>query len=95
MGLTSRLNYCNSLLYGLPNCLLSKMQRVQNAAARLVYRAPRYCHMSPLLTELHRLNAKHRINFKKILIAYKAIYGTAAEYIRRSLSTELQIWTTI
>lgn len=86
MGLTSRLNYCNSLLYGLPNCLISKMQRVQNAAARLVYRAPRYCHISPLLTELHLLNVRHRINFKIIPIAYKAIYLAAAEYIRRSLS---------
>ena len=73
MGSTSRLNYCNSLLYGLPNCLISKMQRVQNAAARLVYRAPRYCHISPLLTELHWLNVKHRINFKIILIAYKEV----------------------
>ena len=83
---TSRLDYCNSLLYGLRNGLISKMQRVQNAAARLVYRAPRYCHITPLLTELHWLNVKHRINFKIILIAYKAIYGAAAEYIRRSLS---------
>ena len=71
------------------------MQRVQNATARLVYRAPRYCHISPLLTEIHWLNVKHRINFKINLIAYKAIYETAAEYITRSLSTELQIWTTI
>ena len=86
MGLTSRLNYCNSLLYGLPNCFISKMQRVQNAAARLVYRAHRYCHITPLLTEFHWLNVKHRINFKIILIAYKPIYVTAAEYIKRSLS---------
>ena len=86
MGSTSRLNYCNSLLYGLPNCLISKMQRVQNAAARLVYRAPRYCHITPLLTDLLWLNVKHRFNFKIILIAYKAIYGTAAEYIKGSLS---------
>ena len=62
------------------------MQRVQNAAARLVSRAHRYCHITPLLTELHWLNVKHRINFKIILIAYKAVYVTAAEYIKRSLS---------
>ena len=70
---TSRLDYCNSLLYGLRNGLISKMQRVQNAAGRLIYRAPRYCHITPLLTELHWLNVK-------------AIYGTAAEYIKGSLS---------
>ena len=86
MGSTSRLNYCNSLLYGLPNCLISKMQRVQNAAARLVFRTPRCCDITPLLTELHWLNIKHRINFKVIPVTYRSIYGTAAEYIKNLVS---------
>ena len=50
---TSRLDYCNSLLYGLPSNLLAKLQRVQNAAARLIHRAPRFCHTTPLLVDLH------------------------------------------
>ena len=40
---TSRVDYCNSLLYSLPASHLNKVQRVLNAAARLVFRAPRYC----------------------------------------------------
>ena len=69
---TSRLDYCNSLLYGLPNTQLSKLQRVQNAAARLAYRAPRFCHISPLLFQLHWLPIRFRIDFKIILLCFKA-----------------------
>ena len=46
---TSRVDYCNSLLYGLPASHLNKVQRVLKAAARLVCRAPRYCRITPLL----------------------------------------------
>ena len=37
---TSRIGYCNSLLFGLPNCELTKLQRVQNVAARLLTPPP-------------------------------------------------------
>ena len=83
---TSRLDYCNSLLYGLPSTLLSKLQRVQNAAARLVHKAPRFCHITPLLVDLHWLPIRSRINFKIILLTFKAIYGLAPQYIRDMIS---------
>ena len=57
--------------------LIPKLQRMQNSVARLVYTAPRFCHITPLLTKLHWLNIKHRIDFKIILIMYKAIHGVA------------------
>ena len=79
--ITSRLHYCNSLLDGLPHCALTKQQRVQNAAARVLYLAPRYCHITPILYELHWLPVTLRIEFKIIIITHKAIHGTAPNYL--------------
>ena len=47
----SRLHYCNSLLYGIPEYQTRKLQRVMNASARLIYRAPKFCHITILLAE--------------------------------------------
>ena len=79
--ITSRSDYCNSLLYGLPHCALIKLQRVQNAAARVLYLAPRYYHITPILYELHWLPVTFRIEFKIIIITHKAIHGTAPNYL--------------
>ena len=50
-----------------------------------LYRAPRFCHITPLLTELHGLNIKHRIDFK-IILTYKAILGAAPPNITDLIS---------
>ena len=83
---TSPVDYCNSLLYGLPASHLNKVQRVLNAAARLVCRAPRYCRITPLLYELHWLPVRQRISFKILLFVFKAIHGFAPTYLRELVS---------
>ena len=50
----SHLDYCNSLLYGLPSYELARLQRVQNTAARLIVGACQSDHMTPILRGLHR-----------------------------------------
>ena len=72
---TSRLDYCNALLYGVPNNLIYRLQRVQNAAARLVFRAPRFCHITPLWVGLHWVHVKFRIDLKIILITFTVLNG--------------------
>ena len=95
--ITSRVDDCNSLLFGLPNYQLNKLQRVLNALARLVCNAPRFCHISLLLRGLHWLPVKARIEFKILLITFKAIHGLAPKYLcdlllnRPYITLDLQI----
>ena len=78
----SRIDYCNSLLFGLPVVHLSKLQRLQNAAARLVCNIPKYDHITPALIRLHWLPVQFRIEFKVAMLVYKCINGTAPQYLK-------------
>ena len=60
----SRLDYCNSLLVGCPKYLLCKLQKVQNNAARLIFRTTRSAHFSQILYSLPWLPIKQRIEYK-------------------------------
>ena len=62
----SHLDYCNGLLYGLPEYQTAKLQRIQNMAARLVFRLPKFSHVTPLMVELHWLPVSDR-KFKLLL----------------------------
>ena len=73
--------YCNSLLYGVPKCHIDKLQRVQNAAARLVVMQGKFCHITPVLHQLHWLPVLFRINFKVLLLTFKAIRKLAPSYV--------------
>jgi hypothetical protein len=86
---SSKLDYGNALLYGIPENLRRKLQRVQNTAARLVCRLPRSCHITPVLRDLNWLPVKSRIMFKILLIAYKALNGLAPEYISELLQLHI------
>ena len=78
---TSRIDYCNGLLYGLPDCEIVKLQRVQNAAARLLTSSSKYSNITPVLKELHWLPVRFRIHFKILLLTFKALNGMAPDYI--------------
>ena len=77
----SRVDYCNSLLAGLPKYLLDRLQRIQNNAARLICKASRSDHISPLLHSLHWLPISDRINYKLSTFTFSAVCGTGPEYL--------------
>ena len=88
-GWTSRLDYCNGLLYGLTDCLLNKVQRVQNACATLIFREQKFCHVTPLIYELQWLPIKYRIDFKILLITFKILNSLAPTYLSSLVSLRL------
>ena len=58
---TSKLDYCNALLYGLPQYQLQRLQYVQNTAARVVLQMSKLQHITHVLSELHWLPIQDRI----------------------------------
>ena len=78
---TSLLDYCNSLLSGLPASSIRDLQLVQNFAARLILNRNKFCHITPLLYELHWLLIESRIKFKVLIFIYKSLHDLAPTYL--------------
>ena len=83
---TTNLDYCNAMLYGLPKVLLNRLQLVQNRAARIVTFTKKYEHITPSLIDLHWLPVDYSIIYKISLLVYKAINGFSPSYISNLLS---------
>ena len=82
----SKLNSCNSLLAGITKENMSRLQSIQNHAAKLIKGKKKYDHVSPLLKELHWLPVAYRIDYKIALIVFKCINNLAPLYLQKMLT---------
>jgi len=81
----SRPDYGNATLAGIPSHLLSRLQSVMNAAARLIFSPSRFDHITPLLCHLHWLKDSDQIAFKCAVLVYKCLHGSAPSYLVNEL----------
>ena len=84
--ITSRLDFCNSLFAGLPSSAIKRLQAVQNAAARLLTGTRKFDHISPILHELHWLPVQQRVQYKILLLTFKALHNQSPNYISSLIS---------
>ena len=83
--ISSRLDYANSVLFGSPAKNITRLQRVQNAAARIVAQKPSYLSSVDILRELHWLPIQWRIKFKLASLTFKATHNEVPPYLSRLL----------
>ena len=77
----SRIDYCNSLLFGCTNDVTSHLQRIQNYAARVIFRLPMSSSITIHLKSLHWLPVKVRSTYKIACLCYHCHSSTAPSYV--------------
>ena len=84
---TSRLDYCNSVLAGLSKLTIMPFQRVQNAAARLITGIGRRDHATLALRKLHWLPIPYRIKYKLCVLMHQVHTACSPSYMSNLVTT--------
>jgi len=76
-----KVDFCNVMLAGLPQCNLDHFQIVSNAGACLTVGARKFDHITPLLIDLHWLRIPEQIQYKLRMLIHRCLYGSAPKYL--------------
>ena len=79
--ISSRLDFCDALLFNLPDYQLCRLQRLQNSVARLVTLTKTVSHISHVLRSLRWLPVRERVLFEILLLVFQSLNGTSSSYI--------------
>ena len=85
--ISSKLDYCNVILFGINDGLIKQLQKVQNAAARLINKLPKHSSVTKAIEDLHWLRVKERCVYKILLIVYKHFSCTSPSFLSNFLET--------
>ena len=83
-----RLDYCNSIFIGMTESNFKRLQRIQNCAAKLIYKKKKFDHVTPLLRDLHWLPVRARCIYKIAVLTYKFFEGSLPKYLSDLLTVK-------
>jgi len=84
----SKLDYCNTLYYNLPKSQTNRLQVFHNSLARAVVKAPKFCHVTPILKSLHWLKINERIKYRLLSLTNKALTTAQPTYLHSLISVQ-------
>jgi len=80
--------HSSSLYYNLPKYQITRVQQIRNSLARAVVKAPKSCHITPVLRSLHWLKLTERIEYKLLSLTYKVLTTTEPPYLHNLISVQ-------
>lgn len=85
---SSRLDYCNALVFRIPGGSLRRLQHIQNSAAGILMRVRKYEHITPILQILHWLPIHLCIEYNLCVLTHQCIHGNAPLYLKEFLTPQ-------
>ena len=84
----SKLDYCNSLYFSLPNSQINRLQQIQNSLAHTVVKSHRFSHITPVIKSLRWLKIKERIEYKLLSLTYKVLTTSQPTYLSKLVTVQ-------